>query len=127
MQQDWRRRVCWCNPPFVLVPRVLALLRAQQACAAVMVPIGRRAAWSRLVVPDAPGVAHFFECAPEDAVTHSGPEQAHKATAYSKNYAVVFFDFRQRPPPTFCDSPAAESLPKGGEDTVFLRLTQKAK
>ena len=49
LQQDWRGAVHFCNPPFVLLPRVFALLQAQQACAAVVVPCKPEARWFRML------------------------------------------------------------------------------
>ena len=45
LQQDWRRAIHYCNPPFVLIPRIFALLQVQRACAAVVVPDKPEARW----------------------------------------------------------------------------------
>ena len=95
LQQVWFGKVVWCNPPFPLLPRVFALLRAQQACAAVVVPLGVRQAWSRTVTEGAPGVLHVLEF---DAV---------------KRLAVVFVDYGPSPPSSdFHDDPSVEELPE---------------
>ena len=124
LQQDWSRRVHWCNPPFVLIPRVLALLRAQRACAAVVIPNGRKAAWARLVQRGAAGVIARFDYDPQDlryASTPAPPE----TSPYRHTFAVVFFDFSRQPPSSsFYDCVSAERISATERGTKFLPLRQ---
>ena len=124
-QADWRHTVNWCNPPFALIPRVLALLRAQKAVAAVLLPLGSRAWWQRQVGRGAPGVLQRFTFNPNKPEFRSaGLPPASRP--YSNRYAVVFFDFSPFPPKKqFVATPSVESLAnsKGeGGATRYRRL-----
>ena len=94
LQQSWRCKVNWCNPPFALIPRVLALLREQQACAAVVVPRGEnseRTPWVRSLRLQTASLL--------------------KVLAVDQHTSVLFLDFSSHPPArAFIDSPSAESL-----------------
>ena len=101
LEQVWVGKVVWCNPPFPLLPRVFALLRAQQACAAVLIPLKARKAWSRTVVEGAPGVLHVLEF------------------DFKRQLAVVFVDYGRNPPSAnFHDDPSAEDLSECREGMV---------
>lgn len=124
-QQNWGGRVHWCNPPFVLLPRIFALLKSQQACAAVVVPLGRTEAWARSIDVGDPGIMHRFEYNPnalEFAAKFALGAAPKISAPYSKNYAVLFCDFADHPPSScFHDEPSAESLPaKAQPSTVYL-------
>ena len=123
-QQSWRGTVNWCNPPFALVPRVLALLKAQKACAAVMLPLGNNAWWQTRVVMGAPGVLKVFKFDPNLAEHKSGGLSV-DSKPYTKAYAVVFFDFSTSPPSrAFCDAPSAQFQSRGVHEVMrYSRLT----
>lgn len=109
-QCDWEQTVNWCNPPFALIPRVLALIRAQRACAAVVVPVGRKAWWAKRAQRGAYGVMRVLQFDPNRPAYRSSGTADNKRN-YSQNYAVVFFDFSQAPPRhNFCSAPSAESF-----------------
>ena len=125
-QADWRHTVNWCNPPFALIPRVLALLRAQRAVAAVLLPLGNRAWWQRHVTRGSQGVLQRFTFDPNKPEFRSAglpPDSA----PYANRYAVVFFDFSPFPPNRkFVAAPSVESfaISKGeGGATRYRRLT----
>ena len=107
-QRDWRHTVNWCNPPFTLIPRILALLRAQKASAAVMLPLGTKAWWQSHATMGAEGVLHVFKFDP-NTPDHISTGLSLGSKPFSKQYAVVFFDFAASPPSkTFCDAPSAQ-------------------
>ena len=94
LQQDWRGRVNWCNPPFALLPRVFALLRAQQACAAVLALYDSTARWFHTLRLHARNVLHVERFA-----------------IAGKKMAVFFVDFAASPPSkAFVNRICAESL-----------------
>ena len=94
LQQSWGQKVNWCNPPFAVIARVLALLREQQACAAVVVPRGENSASTPWVRSLRLRQASLLEEMPVD-----------------KNTSVLFLDFSSHPPASaFIDSPSAESM-----------------
>ena len=119
-QQRWSDKVCWCNPPFALIPRVLALLKAQRACAAVVVPLGTRANYGKLRGARGTGVVFSFTFSPTLA---NWPGNSESASVFRHDYAVLYFDFAT-PSRVFCDLPSAESLPKGeqGNSVRYLSL-----
>ena len=47
--QRWDNTVNWCNPPFVLIGRIISLLRARKATAAVVKPVGTSHWWSPMI------------------------------------------------------------------------------
>ena len=111
LQQQWRGYVNWCYPPFVLLPRVLALLREQQACAAVLAPTGTEDLWGRglrMCKHNVLRVLHIPSFCPV------GP----------KNLAVFFLDFASSPPSSrFFNRPSAESLSRGrGKNVIYSSL-----
>ena len=123
-QQLWVGRVVWCNPPFALLPRVFALMRAQKACGAVVVPLGSRRPWRQLVRLGAPGVLRRFVFDPSAAAGRLGSASSSSSECASREpyrdaYAVVFVDYSAAPPSTnFYDEPSAESLGLGVEGSV---------
>ena len=119
-QQNWGNKVCWCNPPFALIPRVLALIKAQCACAAVVVPLGTRAGYGKLRSSSGSGVIFSFTFCPTLA---NWPQPSESASVFRHDYAVLFFDFAN-PPHAFYDLTSAESLPRGeqGESVRYLSL-----
>ena len=104
LQQSWRRRVCWCNAPFALLPRVFALLRAQKACAAVVVPLGTKANYGSMVGAKNQGIRYAFTFRPSRACW--SPKSS-SLSVFSNDYAVLFVDFRERAPCAFVDDPVA--------------------
>ena len=109
-QQRWNGKVCWCNPPFALIPRVMALLKAQCACAAVVVPLGTKAHYGKLRGARGSGVRYSFTFCPSLA---NWQQSAVSSSSFRHNYAVLFFDFTA-PPHAFVNLPSAEALPEGG-------------
>ena len=121
LQQSWRRRVCWCNAPFALLPRVFALLRAQKASAAVVVPLGTKANYGALVGAKTQGVRYAFTFRPSRACWD--PASPASSSVFSGDYAVLFLDFRSRSPSAFLNDPAASiCLERGAGEPVYLRL-----
>ena len=114
LQQQWRGYVNWCYPPFVLLPRVMALLREQQACAAVLAPEGTHDLWGRSLRMYSSNVIHVLHAPSFCSV---GPS----------NLAVFFLDFASSPPSShFFDRPSAESLRRRrGGKVVFSSLTPR--
>ena len=119
-QQRWNHKVCWCNPPFAIIPRVLVLLKAQRACAAVVVPLGTRAEYGKLRGARGSGVRFSFTFSP---VLANWCQSSGSVSTFRHNYAVLFFDFAD-PPHAFRDLPSAEALPRGekGESVRYLSL-----
>ena len=119
LQQDWRGRVHWCNPPFSLAPRIIALLRAQKACAAVVLPLNNGAWWSGQIRMGAEGVLEVLKFDPASIKYRSEGV----VVTYRSGYAVVFFDFAANPPSNaFCDEPSVESYPAGKGEVVYRHL-----
>ena len=123
LQQSWRRTVNWCNPPFALIPRVMATLRAQKASAAVVVPVGVKKRWSAEVRQGAAGVMQIMRFDPKLPGNKSSglpPD----IPAFKHDYAVVFLDFSTSPPnKAFCSAVSAESFPPGySSSPTYSRL-----
>lgn len=96
LQQNWTKLVNWCNPPFVLVPRIFALLQMQRAAAAVVAPWDVHERWFAVLG------AH------KQRVLHVEPVQLKRG----RRHAIFFVDFRQNPLSRAFDSlPSAESFP----------------
>ena len=97
LQQNWKGAVHFCNPPFVLLPRVFALLQSQQACAAVVVPHEPEARWFRMLCRRSTNVLFVMR------IPLSVAEHGHR---------IVFVDFAASPPTTtFKPWLSAERLP----------------
>ena len=108
--QDWRGLVVWANAPFGLIGRVLALLRAQAATAALVVPVGSKAPWARQIRPGAVGVRAFVTYSPNAAAFKMRGIGA-TAAPYRGLYALAFLDFRTSDSNDWLSSPSAEALP----------------
>ena len=108
LQQNWHGKVNWCNPPFALIARILALLRHQQACAALVVPKIWHTPWVRSLRNQQQNILGSWTLGP--------------ATS------LLFLDFARHPPSSaFTDSPPAEELPKSSRLPVtYLRLPQRS-
>lgn len=119
-QQRWTHKVCWCNPPFPLIPRVIALLKAQRASAAVIVPLGTNMSYENLIGDRHYGTIFSFTFPPALA---NWQRDASRTVKCSYKYAVLFFDFGT-PPHVFVNLPSAERLPRvqGGERVRYLSL-----
>ena len=121
LQQIWRGKVCWCNPPFPLLPRVAALVRAQRACVAVVAPLSSKVARLAGIARGKPDVVGFF------MIKLPGLPVAAAQAPLRRRLAVFFLDCRSsKTPSSFHDIPSAESfLPQHREgEKVFLRLPQ---
>ena len=116
LAQNWRGFVNWCNPPFVLVSKVFALLRAQRAVAAMVVPLNAKQQWSEWALPGAEGVVDCFVFDPTSARLHM---VGAPPCSYHSGFAVVFLDFRTSVE-VFVDSPSAEQL-RAVQPAVALR------
>ena len=134
--QDWSTTTNWCNPPFAVIPRVLSLLRAQRATAAVVLPLQRDKWWSSLVDNRLPVVQAVMPLEASDVrrPNTSAPRGVHRrhSSAPSK-LAVVLFDFGRNPPSrvfpnpsptaeTLRPCPAPLKLPAPAPSKTFLRL-----
>ena len=121
-QQRWNGKVCWCNPPFPLIPRVVALLKAQHACAAVVVPLGTSVDYGRLATRHGSGVRFMFSF--RAGLANWRPAGPAKKPPPGRRYAVFFFDFVD-PPHAFIDLPSAELLSsfESEESVRYLSLT----
>ena len=111
LQQQWKGYVNWCYPPFVLLPRVVALLREQKACAAVLAPTGTDSLWGRCLRMHHANVLRVLHV---PSFCPVGP----------KKLAVFFLDFASAPPSSrFFNRPSAESLRRGrGKHVVYSSL-----
>ena len=97
LQQDWTGLVNWCNPPFSLLPRVVALVQAQGAVAAVLAPHDPSARWFRKLRACTGCVLYVL---PVSVVA-------------GRSHAVFFLDFTKNPPSSsFKDYASAEDLAK---------------
>ena len=98
----------------------MALLKAQCACAAVVVPLGTRADYGKLRGASGSGVRYSFTFCPSLA---NWQQSSFSSSSFRHKYAVLFFDF-VAPPHAFFDLPSAEALPKGGwgESVRYLSL-----
>ena len=94
LSQRWTQWINWVNAPFTLLPRVLALLREQEAVAAVVVPRASRARWLRQCWRQAEGVVERLEFGEGDYRCQVVGASQH--VPVYKGVAVVFFDFRRR-------------------------------
>ena len=123
-QQRWSSKVCWCNPPFALIPRVVALLKAQCACAAVVVPLGTKMNYGRQARLHGSGVRFMFSFSSE--LANWRPAGPAKNLSVGKRYAVLFFDFVD-PPHAFINLPSAELLSRvdSGGSVKYLPLIPK--
>ena len=129
--QYWGATVNWCNPPFVVIPRVIALLRSQKATAAVVMPTGGSEWWSDLIderVPVVQAVLHLYS----GDLRGKKRGRSNVSRASRPNHgAIVFFDFGTRPPTRSFRSTAlsADQLRRDlsqtspAKSTTFLRLT----
>ena len=109
--QDWSATTNWCNPPFAVIPRVLSLLRAQRATAAVVMPLGAGKWWSPMIDERLPVVQAIIPLA--------------RASIKASSLAIVFFDFGYNPPTRRFRhlGPTAEALPRHpAPPKTFLRL-----
>ena len=125
--QDWSSTTNWCNPPFAVIPRVLSLLRAQQATAAVVMPLGVGKWWSYIADERLPVVQAVVPLV-KSAVWQPkrAPRGDRKERRKSANkLAIVFLDFGCNPP-TQCFrylGPPAETLPRHpAPSTTFLQI-----
>ena len=83
LQQNWRGAVHYCNPPFVLLPRIFALLQVQCACAAVVVPYQPDARWFRMLSRHPANVLFVMRLPLGD---------------FERRRLIVFVDFATNPP-----------------------------
>jgi len=104
LQQNWRGWVNWCNPPFALLPRIIALVREQQACVAILVPCDMEAVWMRNLCVSSRHILRVWEFRP--------------------GAAIMFLDFSSRPPSsTFKDGRSAESFNvRAGTSRIYSSL-----
>ena len=108
LQQCWKGFVNWCYPPFVLLPRVFALLREQQACAAVLAPTSTHDLWGRSLRMYARNILRVVHVRSFGCFT-------------SRSLAVFFLDFAACPPSSsFADRPSVESFGRGRGKTTFF-------
>ena len=112
LQQRWKGFVNWCYPPFALLTRVFALLREQQACAAILAPASSYDLWGRSLRMHARNVLRVLHVRPFGCCG-------------SPRLAVFFLDFATRPPSSsFLDRPSVESYTRGtGKAIVFNSLS----
>ena len=106
LQQSWKGMLAWCNPPFAILPRVVALLVRQKACVALVVPRGDTdALWMRILRSYWSGVRHVWHA--------------------DDSRDVFFLDFADCPPSSkFSPLPSAESFPPcTPHPVVFRQLT----
>ena len=109
LASDWRGSVNWVNAPFALIGKVYAIVRHQQAVAAVIVPRGRKRWWSPLLSSNAEGVVMRWNLDGDDERCQMVGEEA--PAAYRKGLAIVFLDFRRRTTDQpFKDTLAAEDI-----------------
>ena len=122
LQQSWRHMVCWCNPPFILLPRVVALMRAQQVCGAVVAPCNEQVSALAGLSSAQHWVRGTFDFNYDQRVDASKVN----VTIKSQKLRVFFVDFRQSThPSSFIDRPAADSFPKLSDpkNIVYQSLT----
>ena len=105
-QQDWSKSISWCNAPFAMAGRVMALLRSQRAAAAVLLPKNERSWWFRFTKRGCPGVKFVHSCNFTRPGHYIGGSNT--PSPFSCGLMVVFFDFRRRLVPLTLAS--AESL-----------------
>ena len=90
----WDNSINWVNAPFGLVGKVYALLRAQRAVAAVVIPRGSSQWWASSFWREAEGVVHRWDLDGSDRRCRMvGSSSA--PVPFRKGLAVVFFDFRR--------------------------------
>ena len=129
--QYWGATVNWCNPPFVVIPRVISLLRSQKATAAVVMPTGKSEWWSDLIDERVPVVQAVLHLNSGDLYNTRGERSDVSKTSRPKRGAIVFFDFGTKPPTRNFRSTAlsADQLRRDlsqtrlAKSTTFLRLT----
>lgn len=95
LAQRWDGEVNWVNPPFSMVERVYALVRAQQAVAALVVPRDDRR-WRNIFRREATGVVHRWDIKGGDPRCQmvGGTETIPPSR---RGLSVVFLDFRRGP------------------------------
>ena len=111
--QRWNNTVNWCNPPFVLIGRIISLLRAQRATAAVVMPVGTSHWWSPMIdirVPVVLAVMRLYASDMWSRVLDASKRRRRRPTECLA--AIVFFDFSVDPPAKSFGSvtPTAEQL-----------------
>ena len=90
---DWRGSVSWVNAPFAVIGKVYALLRQQQAVAAVVIPRGGKQWWAPLLQKTAEGIVGRWDLDGGDPRCRMVGEAA--PPVCRKGLAVVFLDFRR--------------------------------
>ena len=115
--QNWRNTVNWCNPPFVVIPRVISLLRAQRATAAVVVPADRPNWWSAMTDDRMPVVQAVLHLQPHDMWGVQSGRRARQSKRPVKAN-IVFFDFSLSPPARVFSNvtPSADQLARAQPD-----------
>ena len=93
LSQQWGGHINWVNAPFSLVGRVIALMRAQHAVGAVLVPGIARYWWSKQLQRGAEGVAHRVDYDRRDPRCQ-GVGSPEVPPPSRSGLAVVFLDFR---------------------------------
>ena len=125
----------WCNPPFVLIGRIISLLRAQKATAAVVMPVGTSHWWSPMIDIRVPVVLAVMKLYASDMWSpKSDASKPRRRRPTECLAAIVFFDFSAQPPAQSFSSvtPTAEQLSRHAPASVqpdesappshFLRL-----
>ena len=92
LAQHWGGEVNWVNAPYSMIERVYALLKAQRAAAALVVPRGDRR-WRHIFRREAEGVAHRWDIEGGDPRCQM-VGGVHEVPPSRKGLSVVFLDFR---------------------------------
>ena len=92
LAQHWSGEVNWVNAPYALVDRVYALIKAQQAVAAIVVP-RRDRRWLHIFRKEATGVVHRWDLEGGDPRCQM-VGGAQLVPPCRKGLSVVFLDFR---------------------------------
>lgn len=120
LTQRWHGHVNWVNAPFGVMGKVLALLREQEAVAAVVVPRGWKGPkhwWQQHLHARCEGVVHRWDLHKDDF--RCAPIMQESPTATRRyGIAVVFVDFRR--------SNAGDNLAKGVAAEVVQRAWVQA-
>ena len=107
LQQNWTSMVCWCNPPFPLLPRIVALMRAQQVCGAVVAPPDDQVSTLAGLTTGQKWIADMFDFKYVQRVDVTDGE----VNKLCRKLRVFFVDFRlSKHPSSFSDRPAADSF-----------------
>ena len=115
-RQQWHPFINWCNPPFAMLGRILALLRTQKARAALVVPVYSIEWWFMQFSQHMPHVRHTLRSGPITAAnTMRWPNGS--ALKNCVQYKIVFVDFSVQDVGIPDEVLAAEQLPRDPLDT----------